>query len=146
MMKPGKAYLIATLLVFTFGSIFSPLLAQVDSGGELIGFIYKSDKKTPMKDAKIVLISTEDNTRYESNVTDDKGDYKIEGLPEGSYNVYLEINDRELKVQKMDFVVQIKEGKTSFLSFSINKRFPFIIIIPIGTLALLPPLSSPTTR
>jgi hypothetical protein len=138
--------LIVTLLVLLLIVPLNVVLSQSETGGKLIGFIYKSDKKTPMKDAKVILVNTEDATRYESNVTDDTGDYTIEGLPVGTYHVYLEINDKEFKIQKLDFLVRIEEGKTSYMSFSINKRFPFIVIIPVGSLAFIPASFSPTTR
>jgi len=137
---------IVTLIAFSLGLFTTPLIPQTEDGGKLIGFIYKSDKKTPLKDTKVILVSLDGNRRYESNITDDKGDYTFENIPEGSYNVYLEINDKEFKIQRVDFVVHIESGKTSFMSFSINKRFPFIIIIPIGTLAFIPYSYSPTTR
>ena len=144
-MNKKFAWILIFLFAF-FSLIHTFIIAQTESGGKLIGFIYKSNKKTPMKDAKVILINILDGKQYESNVTDDKGDYTIDQLPPGSYNVYLEINDKEFKVKKIDFVVKIEKDKISFMSFSINKRFPFIIIIPIGSLSFLPPAFSPTTR
>lgn len=141
-----KILWILIFLFFSFSSIHTLVFAQTKPDGKLIGFIYKSNKKTPLKDAKVILINIKDGSRYESNITDDKGDYTIDKLLPGNYNVYLEINDKEFKVKKIDFVVKIEKDKTSFMSFSINKRFPFIIIIPIGSMGFLPESFSPTTR
>ena len=127
-----------SLLVCLFFTVFvlsnCLLIASVQSpGGKLLGFIYKSNKKTPLNDARVVLTNTTDGSRYESNITDDNGDYKIENLPDGNYKVHLEIKDKEYKIKKLDFIVKIDDGKVSFLSFAVNKAFAPFIIIPVGT-------------
>lgn len=114
------------------------LTAQMEvSGGQLIGFVYKTDKTTPLQDARVILIKLSDQSRYESETTDEKGDYRITGLPAGTYNVYLEVKDKKYKIKKLDFIVKIQKNKMSFLSFAVNKRLTPFILKPQGIALIL---------
>ena len=135
-------------LIFIF---VLPLMSQVDESklGTMAGFIYGRDLTTPVKDVQVVLteVKIKENTDspkvYQSEVTDKKGDYKIEGIQPGNYKVTLKLRNNLYKVKKIDFLVTIMEGKTSFISFSLRKKsIPPLVWVISGT-ALCKLLDSP---
>jgi len=124
-MKFGKIAIFALIFIFVL-----PLTSQVDESklGTMAGFVYGRDLKTPVKDVQIVLTEvklkkSDDSPRvYQSEVTDKKGDYKIAGILPGNYKVTLRLRNNLYKVKKIDFLVTIMEGKTSFISFSLRRK------------------------
>ncbi len=124
-MKVNKIILCAVIFFFVF-----PLISQVDESklGTMAGFVYGKDMKSPVKDVQIVLTEvklkkSEDSPRvYQSEVTDKKGDYKVAGILPGNYKVTLRLRNNLYKVKKIDFLVTIMEGKTSFISFSLRRK------------------------
>lgn len=159
-MRYNRIIAIIAILFFVFS--VSPMFSQVDESklGIMAGFVYGRDLKTPVKDVQIVLTEVKlkensDSPRvYQSEVTDKKGDYKIEGIIPGNYKVTLRLRNNLYKVKKIDFLVTIMEAKTSFISFSLRRKsIPPIAWIITGT-ALCKALdnppqeepASPTTR
>ena len=133
-----KIIIWTVMLVFIFSfsshSLFS--LEQI-KGGKLIGFIYKSDKKTPLKKAKVIIENIETTIRYESNETDEKGDYTIMDLPAGEYKVFLEVKDKEYRLKKLDFILKIEENKISNISFALKRSTEPFILKPYGIAIVL---------
>jgi len=162
-MKNRNFYTLLAVFFFIFSIFPAPSFSQVDESalGVMAGFVYARDLKTPVKDVQVVLTEVklkenEDSPRvYQSEVTDKKGDYKIEGIIPGNYKVTLRLRNNLYKVKKIDFLVTIMEGKTSFISFSLRRKsIPPIAWIITGT-ALCKALdttffeedpASPTTR
>ncbi len=145
-MKFNRIGLFILIFIFVF-----PLISQVDEStlGTMAGFVYGRDLKTPVKDVQIVLteVKLKDNSDspkvYQSEVTDKKGDYKIEGIQPGNYKVTLRLRNNLYKVKKIDFLVTIMEGKTSFISFSLRRKsIPPLAWIITGT-ALCKALDNP---
>ena len=98
-----------------------------DGTGNLKGFIYKKDGKTPLWGVQVLLKDVDTGQLFESNVTDALGDYKLRDVPSGLYQVLLLAKDRAYKVKKIDFLVRVFEGKTSTISFSLKKPIrPFL--------------------
>ena len=125
--------IISLFMLFTFQT---SILAQ-ENTGNLMGFIYKEDGKKPLKNAQVIIIAVKDDTKiFKSNVTDKNGDYKIENVPAGEYKIQIRYKDKPYKIKRIDFYVKIFPGKTTFLSFSLKKKFPVAIII-IGTAATI---------
>ena len=124
-MKVNKIILFAALFCFVL-----PLVSQMDESklGTMAGFVYGRDLKTPVKDVQIVLtevkLKDDDNSPrvYQSEVTDKKGDYKIAEILPGNYKVTLRLRNNLYKVKKIDFLVTIMEGKTSYISFSLRRK------------------------
>ena len=134
--------IIAFIALFFFVLSISPLISQVDEStlGTMAGFVYGRDLKTPVKDVQIVLTEVkfekDDSSPrvYQSEVTDKKGDYKIAGILPGNYKVTLRLRNNLYKVKKIDFLVTIMEGKTSYISFSLRRKsIPPIAWIVTGT-------------
>lgn len=124
-----------------------PLAGGQDSAegtGNLKGFIYKRDGKTPLFGAQVLLKDVKTGKIFESNVTDGVGDYKFTDIPEGNYKVKILVKDKDYEVKTVDFMVKIFEGKTSTISFSLKKYRKFLIlgIPPCKIIALLASLAT----
>jgi len=93
--------------------------------GHLTGFIYKADGETPLKDARVVLEEIEKGKKtgktFESNITDDTGEYKLQDIPVGFYKGKVLVNKKHYKIKRVDFFVHIIEGETNFLSLALKK-------------------------
>ncbi|MGD2085464.1 MAG: hypothetical protein PVH61_04690 [Candidatus Aminicenantes bacterium] len=96
--------------------------------GNLKGFIYKRDGKTPLWGAQVLLKEVKTGKIFESNVTDAVGDYKFMDIPEGNYKLKILVKDKDYEVKTADFMVKIFDGKTSTLSFSLKKYRKFLIL------------------
>jgi len=136
-MKFSKIIIFVALFCFVL-----PLVSQMDESklGTIAGFVYGRDMKNPVKDVQIVLTEVklkkdESSPRvYQSEVTDKKGDYKIDGILPGNYKITLRLRNNLYKVKKIDFMVTIMEGKTSFISYSLRRKsIPPIAWIVTGT-------------
>lgn len=100
--------------------------------GNLKGFIYKADGKKPLWGAQVVLKNMKTGQKFESNVTDSVGDYKLLDIPEGDYQVKIFVKDKNYEVKKVDFMIKISDGKTTTISFSLKKFRKFLIFgIPL---------------
>lgn len=89
--------------------------------GHLKGFIYKSDGKTPLWGAQVILQDPVSENVYRSNVTDSTGDYRLLNVPSGEYRLLIVAREKPYKVKQVDFLVKVFERKTSFLSFALQK-------------------------
>ena len=96
--------------------------------GNLKGFIYKRDGKTPLWGAQVLLKNVLTGKIFESNVTDAVGDYKVMDIPEGNYKLKILVKDKDYEVKTVDFMIKIFNGKTSILSFSLKKYRKFLIL------------------
>lgn len=111
--------------------IFLPLSAQTGTQGHIMGFIYDSDGKTPVPNARVILKDMENDNEFPSNVTNEFGDYHIKDVPTGNYKVIIEVNNKVFRIKRADFLVRIDPDKTNYISFSLKKdRLPLAIIIP----------------
>ena len=100
--------------------------------GNLRGFIYKRDGKTPLWGAQVLLKDVKTGKIFESNVTDAVGDYKFTGIPGGNYKIKILVKDKDYEVKTVDFLRKIFDGKTSTISFSLKKYRKFLILgIPL---------------
>ncbi len=134
------SFIAVTFFIFTIFPFTG--FGQVDESqlGTMAGFVYGRDLKTPVKDAQIVLTEVklkDDNNSprvYQSEITEKKGDYKIEKIIPGNYKVTLRLRNNLYKIKKIDFLVTIMPGKTSFISFSLRKKsIPPIAWVITGT-------------
>ena len=100
--------------------------------GKCKGFIYKRDGRTPLWGAQILMKNVRSGKIFESNVTDGIGNYKLEDIPEGNYRVKILVKNKDYKVKRVDFMIKIFEGKTTFVSFALKKFRRFLIFgIPL---------------
>lgn len=106
--------------------------------GHLMGFVYASDAKTPIEDAQVILRLVDDEKiEFKSNITEEKGDYKLVNVPVGTYKVFIKLKNRPYKIRRIDFLIIIPEDQSSFVSFVLKKeKVPLAIILP-GTAAVI---------
>ena len=127
---------IALCLIFSLVTcllVWSPLSlpgSEDNPGGKgnLRGFIYKRDGKTPLWGAQVLLKDVKTGKIFESNVTDAVGDYKLMNIPEGNYKLKILVKDKDYEVKTVDFLVKIFDGKTSAISFSLKTHHRFLIL------------------
>lgn len=126
-----------TLSLFILCTI--PAVMAAAGNGNLKGFIYKKDGKTPLWGVQVLLKDVDTGQVFESNVTDALGDYKLRDVPSGLYQVLLLAKDRAYKLKKIDFLVRVFDGKTSTISFSLKKRIRplFFLFKPCWITAIL---------
>jgi hypothetical protein len=108
--------------------------------GHLRGFIYKPDGETPLFGAQVVLEDVENRQVFRSNVTDSTGDYELLNIPAGNYLVHILSRDKEYKVKTVDFLIKIRERKTTTISFSLKKApggFLFFLLEPCCDAAVI---------
>jgi hypothetical protein len=101
--------------------------------GHLRGFIYKSDDKTPLWGAQVVLQDVKNRQVFRSNVTDSTGDYEVLNVPAGDYLAIIMAQNKVYKVKRVDFLIKIFEEKTTTISFSLKKSvmgFLFFLLRP----------------
>lgn len=141
----NKRSCVPILLITAFALMFGTSLAVFaqDPGvqtGTLMGFIYKDDGKKPQKGAQIILEPHPEKAegqleKYESNMTEDDGSYRIDNLPAGVYKVLIRYKDKEYKVKKLDVILTIIAGKENIVSFSLKKQKTLAYILIPGTAA-----------
>lgn len=114
-------------LLFLMMTWFMPVQAgQPETPkGHLTGFIYKADGETPLKEARVILEEfvkgKKTGKTFESNITDETGEYKLQDIPVGFYKGKVFIKKKHYKIKRVDFFVHIIEGETNFLSFALKK-------------------------
>ena len=121
-----KRYLFITILVFL---ISLQLGSCSPSGSELSGRIAGKDSKNPLSNVSVLLCKVKDNSVEEpvavidkklSFTSDEKGNYKIAGVPDGYYILLIALpEERKATVDEMDkkefhvnWPVMILNGKT----------------------------------
>jgi len=129
------AWVILPLIICLMVGFTLPLPGSEEDApgkGNLKGFIYKANGKKPLWGAQVVLKNVKTGQLFESNVTDSVGDYKLMNIPEGDYQVRIFVKDKDYEVKTVDFLVKIRDGKTSAISFSLKKYRKFLIFgIPL---------------
>ena len=116
--------------------------------GDLMGFLYTKDCKTPVKGAQVILTRVKKDKDkeeeytgekvFKSNITDSNGDYKLIDIPVGNYKISIKLDNKNYKVKRIDFLATIIEGKTSYMSFCLKiKRSVAIIIVGTSAAAAL---------
>jgi hypothetical protein len=136
------------IVVAFFVILFLPgqTIAQ-EQTGTMMGVVYKKDIKTPFKKCRVVLMTIEKDKekekRYQSEPTDDNGNYEIKEVPAGVYKVGL-ITKSGKKPTKTLTVVNIVAGQVLERSFFYKPRKPllaywncFIAVIFFGIFIVL---------
>jgi hypothetical protein len=125
--------------LFLFILCTFPLTSLAAGSGNLKGFIYKKNGRTPRYGVQVLLKDVDTGQLFESNVTDALGDYKLRDVPTGLYRVLLLAKDKAYKIKKIDFLVRVFDGKTSTISFSLKKSGKplFFFFRPCWIIAIL---------
>jgi len=85
--------------------------------GSLVGFIYGSDMKTPVKEAVVKIRSLDDGKEYTSTPTDANGSYKIDQIKEGKYILGVSTPDGNYN---FEYLMAIKGGEMGKLSLALK--------------------------
>ncbi|HLP57922.1 MAG TPA: carboxypeptidase-like regulatory domain-containing protein, partial [Candidatus Deferrimicrobium sp.] len=99
----------------------APGSAGPDAGGNLIGFVYGEDGKSPVQDAVVLLKGMATDKIYQSEPTTKTGDYRIFNIESGAYILGLKINEKTFNV---DGYVKVSAEKTEIVSFLLEPPGP----------------------
>lgn len=121
-MNPFSKRAMARALVFSLAiSGFPAFAADGETGGEtpgtatLSGRIFEADKVTPIAGAVVRAVRGDGAQVYSSLPTDEKGNYDLNFLPPGTYDLVVELPDGVFIV---DRTLSIPEAKAYELSLS----------------------------
>lgn len=114
-----RSPVLLSLVLIAFSILIMPvegLSARAAKGGSLVGHIYASDMKTPVKNAVVKIRNVDNGREYFSTATDENGSYRIEQIPAGSYVVGITTPDGDYN---FGYVVRVKEGELGKLSLAL---------------------------
>jgi len=124
MISIKRVVLITTLCLFLLISL--PAVVLAEDTGNLEGIVYESDGKTPLKDTRIILELFEKgkktDTKFESNITDSSGEYKLENVPVGKYKGKIMLKGKHYRIKRVDFFIHVIKGETNYVSFALKGR------------------------
>jgi hypothetical protein len=132
----------AVALTVSLAFLSSPaLMAQQNVPvGNVMGFVYEEDGKTPFEDATVILKKVEaeeGDKEYKSEPTPETGEYRIDQIPVGRYRAVIRTGNGKLYTTLS--AVNIVADKTVIRSFHLGPRRPFgaFIIWPCGVAAVV---------
>lgn len=125
-MRNSSKRVVSISTIWLFLLFLLPAAGLAEDTGNLEGIVYESDGKTPLKDARIILELFEKgkktDTKFESNITDSTGEYKLENVPVGKYKGKIMLNGKHYKIKRVDFFVHVIKGETNYVSFALKGR------------------------
>lgn len=98
-------------------SFASPLIAQGSERGNLIGFIYAKDGKTPIIAAVVKLKNISTGAVTESGPTNAQGIFRIDGLSKGIYTFGITTSQGDFNSNEL---IGILEDRTTKVSISLS--------------------------
>jgi hypothetical protein len=113
---PGKTRVLLTLFCFCL-LVFPVSNFAQSSTGNLMGFVYGKDGKSPLSGAIVLLKGSNTDKVYQSVPTGITGDYRISDIDAGTYVVGLQVNEDTFNV---DGYVEVAGGKTDTLSLALG--------------------------
>jgi hypothetical protein len=84
--RHSSLFFLFLALVFFTGTASQPLRAQTPEKGNLVGFIYDKDAKTPIEGAVVIVKNVSTGAVYRADPTNGQGLFKIDGLSKGIYS------------------------------------------------------------
>ncbi len=94
------------------------LLGKGENKGNLIGFVYRADRTTPLEKGVVTIRNISTGAIYRSVESDNLGSFKIEGIEKGLYLVSINAKGRDYKVRNLIGVQAERISKVSFSLFS----------------------------
>jgi len=89
--------------------------------GSIHGTLYQSDEKAQLAGAKVTAINVRTGAKYSSNETTDNGNYDINGLPAGTYDVVIEVGGNLFVA---DHIQDVGPGESVSKSYSLQPSRP----------------------
>ena len=115
----SKILIFGLIISFFLVSMSIPsLLAQIATGN-LTGYVYEKDGKTPVKNAIVKIKNITTGQEFESEPTDETGAYKIMNIPVGVYLIGVVVGKEKYNINAL---VEIKEKETAKLSVILIKK------------------------
>src|SRR2546427_10667104 len=118
----------ALSLVLSFCLVCGPALTAARAAqdeevghGSIHGTIYQSDEREPLAGAKVTAINVRTGKQYSSEVTRDNGNYDINRLPEGTYDVVIEVAGN---VFVTDHIIDVGPGEGVSKSYAVQPQRP----------------------
>lgn len=100
----------------------APQAAGDETGhGSIHGTLYQPDEKGPLAGAKVTAINVRTGKQYTSEVTTDNGNYDVNRLPAGTYDVVIEVGGG---VFVADHIVDVGPGEGVSKSYSVQPQRP----------------------
>jgi len=110
-------YLTCMAAALLFFSFVSCLDAQGSGRGNLIGFVYEKDGKTPIAGAVVKLKNISTAAFYESGPTNTQGMFRIDGLSKGIYTFGITTSQGDFNSNEL---IGILEDETTKVSISLS--------------------------
>jgi hypothetical protein len=122
----GALALVLTFCLVTVPALVTARAAQSAAGneaghGSIHGTLYQPDEKGPLSGGKVTAINVRTAKQYSSNVTTDNGNYDINGLPAGTYDIVIEVGGG---VFVADHILDIGPGEGVSKSYSVQPLRP----------------------
>ncbi|MBI1951366.1 MAG: carboxypeptidase regulatory-like domain-containing protein [Acidobacteria bacterium] len=89
--------------------------------GSIRGNLYQADERTALAGAKVTAIDVRTGKQYESEVTMDNGDYLIDGVPAGTYDVVIEVGGNLFVADRL---VDLGPNESASRSYSVQPEKP----------------------
>lgn len=89
--------------------------------GSIRGTLYQADEKTALAGAMVMAINVRTGRQYESEVTMDNGDYLIDGVPAGTYDLVVLVGGNLFVV---DNIIDLSPNESVAHSFSVQPQRP----------------------
>ncbi len=89
--------------------------------GSIHGTLYQSDEKAQLAGGKVTAINVRTGAKYSSNETTDNGNYDINGLPAGTYDVVIEVGGNLFVA---DHIQDVGPGESVSKSYSLQPSRP----------------------
>jgi len=117
----GRSRFLVCAVLAAFVALMMPIglaagPAPATEKGNLSGFVYAKDVKTPVAGAVVKLRNTADMKELVSMPTDANGMYSIAGIPEGRYVVGVTSAKTDFN---FDYALYVKAGELGKLSVSL---------------------------
>ena len=89
--------------------------------GSIHGTLYQSDEKAQLAGGKVTAINVRTGAKYSSNETTDNGNYDINGMPAGTYDVVIEVGG---SLFVADHIQDVGPGESVSKSYSLQPSRP----------------------
>ena len=102
-------------ICLTFGPVLQVARAAQDAPaeetgrGSIHGTVYQADEKKSLAGAKVTAINVRTGKQYSSEATGKSGNYDINGLPGGTYDLVIEM---EGKLFVADHIIDVGQGES----------------------------------
>src|SRR3989338_10225743 len=95
--------------------------------GSIRGTLYQADEQTALAGAKVTAINVRTGRQYSSEVTMEDGDFLVDGVPAGTYDVVIEVGGNLFVA---DHLVDLGPNESVSHSYSVHPEKPAGRMVP----------------